>query len=173
MPVIRISDELYEKLASMATGFDSPQNVIERLIENKESKKSLRLPREERDGDFAADETESKSRYIQNGRNRVSGKTLGRVKRWLFGYTGVARVFQTYLQESPSNEGVDKEFFVEHLMEQNIYEGNEGKIRSNLAAMLNDTLTQHGKIFFVRQGCYFMHDEVFSEAKRLSGRGLR
>ena len=173
MPVIRISDELYRKLEAMATGFDSPQNVIERLIENKESKETVRLPREERGSDFAADETESKSRYIQNGRNRVSGKTLGRVKRWLFGSTGVARVFQAYLRESPRNEGVDKEFFVERLIKQNIYEGKEGKILHNLASMLNDTSNQHGKIFFVSRGCYFMHDEVFSEAKRLLGRGLR
>ena len=32
MPVIRISDSLYEKLGSLAKGFDTPQNVIERLV---------------------------------------------------------------------------------------------------------------------------------------------
>ena len=32
MPVIRISNELYAKLESLANGFDTPQNVIERLI---------------------------------------------------------------------------------------------------------------------------------------------
>ena len=32
MPVIRISDSLYKKLESLAKGFDTPQNVIERLV---------------------------------------------------------------------------------------------------------------------------------------------
>ena len=36
MPVIRISDELYKKLESLAIGFDTPQNVIERLVEKAE-----------------------------------------------------------------------------------------------------------------------------------------
>jgi len=36
MPVIRISDSLYKKLESLAKGFDTPQNVIERLIEKTE-----------------------------------------------------------------------------------------------------------------------------------------
>ena len=32
-PVIRISDELYNKLAQLAVGFDTPANVIEGLLE--------------------------------------------------------------------------------------------------------------------------------------------
>jgi hypothetical protein len=31
-PVIRISDDLYERLAKLAAGFDTPANVIERLV---------------------------------------------------------------------------------------------------------------------------------------------
>ena len=34
MPVIRITDELYEKLEALAVGFDNPNSVIERLVKN-------------------------------------------------------------------------------------------------------------------------------------------
>ncbi len=36
MPTIRISDALFKTLASMAVGFDTPQSVIERLIQQTE-----------------------------------------------------------------------------------------------------------------------------------------
>jgi predicted CopG family antitoxin len=62
MPVINISDELYRKLEAMANGFDSPQNVIEKLLEKRESKESLRYPQEERCSDFSVDDIESEGR---------------------------------------------------------------------------------------------------------------
>jgi hypothetical protein len=37
-PVIRVSDELYGKLANLAFGFDTPSNVIERLLDENKSK---------------------------------------------------------------------------------------------------------------------------------------
>ncbi len=36
MPIIRISDAVFKTLESMAVGFDTPQNVIERLIQQTE-----------------------------------------------------------------------------------------------------------------------------------------
>ena len=36
MRAIRVSDDLYKKLESLAVGFDTPQNVIERLVEKVE-----------------------------------------------------------------------------------------------------------------------------------------
>lgn len=51
-PVIRISDQLYQKLAEMAVGFDTPANVIERLINQhcpeKNYKKSYKDKQERR-----------------------------------------------------------------------------------------------------------------------------
>lgn len=38
-PVIRVSDELYGKLANLAVGFDTPSNVIERLLDENKSAK--------------------------------------------------------------------------------------------------------------------------------------
>ena len=44
-PVIRVSDELYGKLANLAEGFDIPSNVIERLLKkNAKSQSSNSVP---------------------------------------------------------------------------------------------------------------------------------
>tara|TARA_R110002110_G_scaffold301156_1_gene515233 strand:+ start:195836 stop:196222 length:387 start_codon:yes stop_codon:yes gene_type:complete len=46
-PVIRLSDELYHRLAAYAEGFDTPANVIERILNEKEGVESVsptRLP---------------------------------------------------------------------------------------------------------------------------------
>ncbi len=44
-PVIRLSDQIYERLSAHAIGFDTPSNVIERLLEFYDShQKSLRNP---------------------------------------------------------------------------------------------------------------------------------
>jgi hypothetical protein len=33
MPIIRITDDLYQRLESLASGFDTPARVLERLLD--------------------------------------------------------------------------------------------------------------------------------------------
>ena len=53
-PVIRISDELFARLESHAKGFDSPSNVIERILNS-----------------FEGEEAETYSNQISEGRDRT------------------------------------------------------------------------------------------------------
>ena len=48
-PVIRISDELYDRLAKHAEGFDTPANVIERLLDDAEGVQRSTSPKSQRD----------------------------------------------------------------------------------------------------------------------------
>lgn len=48
-PVIRISDELYDRLAKRAEGFDTPANVIEGLLDDAEGVKRSKSRKSQRD----------------------------------------------------------------------------------------------------------------------------
>ena len=65
-PTIRISQELYERLANQAEGFDTPASVIEKLLEGVDGVKRSKSSESKRD----------RTRYLFNGNTYRKGRLV-------------------------------------------------------------------------------------------------
>ncbi|MCK4946441.1 MAG: hypothetical protein KAS59_09285 [Alphaproteobacteria bacterium] len=152
-PVIRISDELYSRLESLVIGFDTPTNVIERLLNEKGIKK---MPPQ-----ILKDEKLS----VRPDLPASEFQKMNRIEGWAKKdrQPDVGKVVQSYLDLTDGNAGIDTETFIIELEKKKIYNGEYSKIKSNLSQMKNDNGNQHGKIFYNKRNSLVMYDAAYKE----------
>ena len=157
-PVIRISDDLYNRLGSLAVGFDTPTNVIEKLLSekglNKISEKNLK------------DDIPSAQPDLPAGEFRKMNKIEGWANKNL--RPDVGRVIQTYLDLTKDNIGIDSGVFIEELEKRKIYGGEYSKIKNNLSQMKNDDGHSHGRVFYNQGNKLVIYDVAYAEIQKFS-----
>jgi|GEM_PF-3713860 hypothetical protein len=154
-PVVRISDETFARLESLASGFDTPAKVIEKLLDDKG------VPKPPKTLERLYDE-------VVPTLPRHSFRKLHKIELWAKKQPRpeVAKVIQTYLDLCPANSGTNSSYFIAILEEKGVYGGDEQRIRNNLAQLKNDDGKQHGKVFYENDKGLHMHQVVFAEAKK-------
>jgi hypothetical protein len=155
-PTVRISDDVYERLKLLAEGFDTPSNVIEKLLDEK----GITLPNSK----ILLDAVPSGQPDLP----RSAFVKIHRIEGWAKKnkQPDVGRVVQTYLDLTRGNEGVFIEDLIRTLQKRSIYDGEESKIKNNLAQMTSDIGNTHGRIFYDLVDRIKMYDAVYLEVSK-------
>jgi len=159
-PVIRISDDLYRRLEILAEGFDTPSNVIEKLL----NEKGVNLP----NSSLVEDETPSEQPDLPASVFQKMHRIEGWAKKNK--QPDVGRVVQTYLDLTKENEGIFIEIFISELIKRKVYKGEKSKIKNNLSGMKKDDGKQHAKIFYDLGNKIVMYDAVYIEVLKFFNR---
>jgi hypothetical protein len=156
-PVIRISDETYQRLQQLAVGFDTPDKVIERMLDEKGvENKSMKL-------------ASHNTLKVNPDLPREQFIKINRMKGWITKNPrpNVGKIILAYLEYSCENNGVVREEFLEKLARRKVYDGEMSRIKSNLAQMKTDSSNEHGRVFYDRENILVMYNAVYHEARML------
>ncbi len=159
-PVIRISDDLYKRLEILAEGFDTPSNVIEKLLNEK---------------GVACPNSSSIQNAIPSGKPDLPADAFHKMHK-IEGWAkknkqpDVARIVQAYLDLTNKNEGVVTEKFISELEKRLVYKGENSKIKNNLSQMKNDDGKQHARIFYDLGDKIVMYDAAYLEVLKFFNR---
>ncbi len=157
-PVIRIPNDLYKKLEHLAVGFDTPANVIEKLIIAQDGN-------EIEDGLLSGKKGDEITISIQHNLPVSEFKKIHRIKKWSKCLQqGNSQIINTYLELSENNYGIERDVFMDVLESKEVYGGDFDKIKNNLSQMKNDNGNNHGRIFYEYNNKWIMYDVVYKEA---------
>lgn len=127
-PVIRISDEIYKELEKLAIGFDTPVNVIERLLEQTENANKKPVQK-------------NNSKYIKK-RSKMTEETVEAI------YSYAKDVYEKKMQKEDAAEKLVSDFEMNRNSSL-IYLWNfiymmEGKIyKKTMSAMITEYYLRH------------------------------